>query len=102
VFSEYVLLSLLLQAYNGMCSLARICSLTRMCSLTTSYCVFFFFAPARHSQLHCFSFFLQLKRGAALGFTPIVAVWNDDVKRATGMRVCVCACVCVCVCVIYI
>ena len=39
--------------------------------------------------MHSFSFFLKLKRGAALGFTPIVAVWNVEVSRATGVCVCV-------------
>lgn len=32
-------------------------------------------AQARRSQLHSFSFFLRLKRGGALGFAPIVALW---------------------------
>jgi len=43
------------------------------------------FAPDRASRLHSFSFFLQLKRGSAIGFTPIVALWNEDVQRATDI-----------------
>ena len=43
------------------------------------------FAPQRQSRLHSFSFHLRLKRGAVLGFTPIIAMWDEDVQRATDI-----------------
>ena len=43
------------------------------------------FAPPRLSQLHSFSFMIRLKRGVVLAFTPIVALWDQTVHRATDI-----------------
>jgi len=40
---------------------------------------------ARRSRLHSFSFLLKLKRGTALGFAPIVAVWWESCTQVHAL-----------------